>query len=137
MLKIKGKIDSKSGNGKYKGMITLMFKSGELEVVKNWRAITLLNVDYKIISILPVERLKRVLATIINTGQKGFVNERNIYGENVLLQDIIDYTNMEDKKVAIIFLDQQITSLELNMSELKKAKVRFWRVIQGVCWSAL
>ena len=36
----------------------------------------------------------------------------------MLLQDIIDYTNMEDKKVAIIFLDQQITSLELNMSGL-------------------
>jgi hypothetical protein len=38
MLKIKGKIDNKSGNGKYKGKITLMFKSGELEVVKNWIA---------------------------------------------------------------------------------------------------
>jgi hypothetical protein len=36
---------------------------------------------------------------------------------------------MEDKKVAIIFLDQQITSLELNMSGLNKAKVWFWRVI--------
>ena len=47
----------------------------------------------------------------------------------MFLQDIIEYTNMKDKKVAIIFLDQQITSLELNMSELKKAKVRFWRVI--------
>jgi hypothetical protein len=46
MLKIKGQIDNKSGNGKYKGMITLMFKSGELEVVKNWRPITLLNVDH-------------------------------------------------------------------------------------------
>ena len=68
MLKIKGKIDNKSGNGKYKGMITLMFKSGELEVVKNWRPITLLNVDYTVISILPVERLKHVLANIINTG---------------------------------------------------------------------
>lgn len=137
MLKIKGKIDNKSGNGKYKGMITLMFKSGELEVVKNWRPITLLNVDYTVISILPVERLKRVLANIINTGQKGFVNGRNIFGGNMLLQDIIDYTNMEDKKVAITFLDQQITSLELNMSGLSTKKVWFWRVIQGVCWSAL
>lgn len=137
MLKIKGKIDNKSGNGKYKGMITLMFKSGELEVVKNWRPITLLNVDYTVISILPVERLKRVLANIINTGQKGFVNGRNIFGGNMLLQDIIDYTNMEDKKVAITFLDQQITSLELNMSGLSTKKVWFWRVIQGGCWSAL
>jgi hypothetical protein len=50
-------------------------------------------------------------------------------GGNVLLQDIIDYTNMEDKKVAIIFLDQQITSLERNMSGLDKTKVWFWRVI--------
>ena len=40
----------------------------------------------------------------------------------MLLQDIIDYTNMEDKKVAIIFLDQQITSLELNMSGLSTKK---------------
>ena len=83
MLKIKGKIDNKSGNGKYKGMITLMSKSGELEVVK----------------------------------------------KGVLLQDIIDDTHMEDKKVAIIFLDQQITSLELNMSGLSTKKVWFWRVI--------
>jgi hypothetical protein len=35
MLKIKGKIDNKSGNGKNKGMITLMLKPGELEVAKN------------------------------------------------------------------------------------------------------
>lgn len=47
----------------------------------------------------------------------------------MLLQDIIDYTNMEDKKVAITFLDQQITSLELNMSGLSTKKVWFWRVI--------
>lgn len=41
----------------------------------------------------------------------------------MLLQDIIDYTNMEDKKVAITFLDQQITSLELNMSGLSTSLV--------------
>jgi len=52
MLKIKGKINNKnkSGNGQYKGTITLVFKSGEREDVKNWRPITLLNVDYKILS---------------------------------------------------------------------------------------
>jgi hypothetical protein len=31
-----------------RGIITLMFKLGEREDIKNWRPITLLNVDYKI-----------------------------------------------------------------------------------------
>jgi hypothetical protein len=42
-------------------IITLMFKSGEREDTKNWRPITLLNVDYKIVSKILAERLKRVL----------------------------------------------------------------------------
>lgn len=49
----------------------------------------------------------------------------------MLLQDIIDYTNMKDKKVAIIFLDQQITSLELNMSGLNKTKFGFGELFRG------
>ena len=32
---------------------------------------------------------------------------RNIFQGNRLLQDIIDYTEMEDEEGAIIFLDQQ------------------------------
>ena len=91
----------------YRGMITLMFKSGEREDIKNWRPITLLNTDYKIISKLLAERLKVVLPNIINTDQKGFVKGRNIFQGNRLLQDIIDYTDIEDEEGAIIFLDQQ------------------------------
>jgi hypothetical protein len=90
-----------------RGIITLMFKSGEREDIKNWRPITLLNVDYKIVSKILAERLKRVLPNIINTDQRGFVKGRNIFQGNRLLQDIIDYTEMEDEEGAIIFLDQQ------------------------------
>jgi hypothetical protein len=39
--------------------------------------------------------------------QRGFVKGRNIFQGNRLLQDIIDYTEMEDEEGAIIFLDQQ------------------------------
>ena len=91
----------------YRGMITLMFKSGEREDIKNWRPITLLNVDYKIISKLLAERLKCVLPNIIDTDQKGFVKGRNIFQGNQLLQNIIDYTDIEDEEGAILFLDQQ------------------------------
>ena len=53
-----------------RGIITLMFKSGEREDIKNWKPITLLNVDNKIVSKILAERLKRVLPNIINTDQK-------------------------------------------------------------------
>jgi hypothetical protein len=64
-------------------------------------------VDYKIVSKILAERLKRVLPNKISTDQKGFVKGRNIFQGNRLLQDIIDYTAMEDEEGAIIFLDQQ------------------------------
>lgn len=84
-----------------------MYKNGEREDIKNWRPITLLNNDYKIISKLLAERLKRILPKIINTDQKGFVQGRQIFDANRLLQDIIDYTDMTNEEGAIIFLDQQ------------------------------
>ena len=85
---------------------TLLFKKGEREDIWNWRLITLLNVDYKIISKILAERLRKVLPKIINTDQKGFVKGRNIFDGNRLLQDIIDYTEIEDEEGAIIFLEQ-------------------------------
>ena len=33
----------------YKGVLTLLHKGGEREDIKNWRPLTLLNCDYKII----------------------------------------------------------------------------------------
>ena len=47
-----------------------------------------------------------MLPTIINTDQKGFAKGRNIFDGNRLLQDIIDYTEIEDEEGAIIFLEQ-------------------------------
>ena len=91
----------------YRGMITLMFKSGEREDIKNWRPITLLNTDYKIISKVLAERLKNVLPQIIDFDQKGFVKGRNIFQGNRLLQDVIDFCELEDEEGAILFLDQQ------------------------------
>ena len=84
-----------------------MFKSGEREDIKNWRPISFLNVDYKIVSKILAEGLKRELPNIISTDQKGFVKGRNIFQGNSLLQDIIDYTEMNDEEGSNIFLDQQ------------------------------
>ena len=41
--------DKRLCESQYRGMITFLSKKGEREYIRNWRPITLLNVDYKII----------------------------------------------------------------------------------------
>ena len=90
-----------------RGLISLLYKCGERENIGNWRPITLLNTDYKIISKILANRLKKVLPKIIHGDQKGFVPGRNIQNANRFIQDLIHYTDEENLEGAIIFLDQQ------------------------------
>ena len=94
-------------NSQYKGVLTLLYKAGERENICNWRPLTLLNCDYKIIAKILAERLKRILFKIIHSDQKGFVKGRNINDANRMIQDIIQYLDEEDEEGMIIFLDQQ------------------------------
>ena len=59
--------------------------------------------DYKIFA----ERLKPLLPNIIHPDQNGYVNGRNIYYANRLLQDVIEYSEEEKINSSIIFLDYQ------------------------------
>ena len=73
----------------YKGVLTLLHTSREREDIRNWRPLTLLNSDYKIIEKILAERLKVVLTKLIHSDQKGFVKGRNISEANRLIQDVI------------------------------------------------
>ena len=79
----------------YRAMLTLLYKKGESEDISNWRPISLLNSDYKIITKILAERLKLLLPNIIHSEQKGYVNGRNIFDANRLLQDVIEYSEEE------------------------------------------
>jgi hypothetical protein len=71
-------------------MLTLLHKGGDRDNIRNWRPITLLNSDYKIISKLLANRMKPVLNKIIHTDQKGFVAGRNIREYKRMIDDIIE-----------------------------------------------
>ena len=90
-----------------KGVLILLHKEGKREDIKNWRPLTLLNCDYKIISKLLAERLKNVLTKLIHPDQKGFVKGRNISEANRMIQDIIQCADEENEEGIIVFLDQQ------------------------------
>ena len=71
-------------------MISLIPKQGkDLRELKNWRPISLLNVDYKILTTVLANRLKSALKEIINEDQIGYMEGR-FCGENTrLIADII------------------------------------------------
>ncbi len=86
-----------------RGIITLLPpKNKNHHLLKNWRPISLLNTDYKIIAKLIVNRIKTVLPLIINEDQTEYLKDR-YSGENIrLLQDVTFYT--EQRHINTILL---------------------------------
>ena len=90
-----------------KGLISLSFKKGDRLERKNWRPITLLNVDYKLCARILAGRLLNVLHLVVERDQTCGVPGRYI-GENVsLLRDLVDFTSESDSPAAILSLDQE------------------------------
>ena len=74
------------------GELSITQKQGLITLLpKNWRPITLLNVDYKLLSGVLASRIKEVLPSIIQSEQKGFLKNRYI-GENIrTIADSLEY----------------------------------------------
>ena len=79
-----------------RGIISLLPKNKDPLLLKNWRPLTLLNVDYKIFAKLIASRLKAILKFIIHTDQSGFTKGRFIGQNIVTLLDIIEYCEKMD-----------------------------------------
>jgi hypothetical protein len=70
-----------------RGIISLLPKDGkDIRLIKNWRPISLLNTDYKIIAKLLAMRIQPLLPDIIHRNQTGFIKGRYI-GENIRIVD--------------------------------------------------
>ena len=65
-------------NTQKQAIITLIEKKGkDKRLVKNWRPISLINVDAKIASKVLAKRMEKVLPTIIHPDQNAFVKGRS------------------------------------------------------------
>ena len=92
-------------NTQRKGLITLLFKKGNRLDLKNWRPITLLNCDYKILAAVLSKRLQKVLKQIIDPNQTGYMKGR-LAAHNVrLTKDIIEYMLKSKENGAIMMVD--------------------------------
>ena len=96
-------------------------KDKDLEKLTNWRPISLLNTDYKIITKVIANRMKQVLPKIIDSSQTGFVKGRYI-GENIrLILDMIEYTEENQLPGLLFFADFEKAFDSIDHSFMIKA----------------
>ena len=76
-------------------------------MLKNWRPISLLNIDYKILAHVLANRLKTVIKELIHTDQNGYIKGRNIAYNIRLIQDVINHFEADNIEGAVVFLDFQ------------------------------
>ena len=90
-----------------RGIISLAFKKGDRLDARNWRPISLLNVDYKLASRGIAGRPLKVVHSVVSKDQTCGVPGK-INGENVaLLRDVVDFASSSNVPVAIISFDQE------------------------------
>ena len=91
-----------------RGVITLIPKKGrDPLLLKNWRPITLLNTDYKILAKIIATRIQRVLPDLISLDQTGFMTGRQITTTIRKTMDIVEYCDRYDQPGYVINLDFQ------------------------------
>jgi exonuclease III len=99
-------INEKLSIDQRRGIISLIPKQDkDLKFLTNWRPISILNTDYKIITKALANRLKPVLPDLISEDQNGFVLGRLI-GQNIrIVKDLMDYCQAADVEGLLVLLD--------------------------------
>ena len=112
-------------NSRNVSVIKLIYKkTGEIFLLTNYRPISLINVDVKIITKVLSERLKFALPSIIHSTQTA------VYGRKIdqnihLVRDFIEMANKDDDTAAFLFLDQEKAFDRVNHNFLYKTMAAF------------
>lgn len=108
------------------GVISLVYKNkGERTKLKNWRPISLLNVDYKILARIMSNRLKRVLPDIISPYQSCCIMGRDISDNISNVRDIIDLVEKDNLEGYILKIDQEEAFDRVSHTYLSKVLDKF------------
>jgi len=78
-------------------MITLLeMKDKDRRFIKNWRLISLINVDVKIASKAIARRLESILPELIHPNQNGFIKGRSILDAARTIDDILEFAKVTE-----------------------------------------
>lgn len=86
------------------GVVVIIYKSGPRVHASNYRPITLLNTDYRVLAKVLAYRLRKVQPSLIESEQTAFLPGRHI-GENIMLIQLLPSAIGPNSHAATVFLD--------------------------------
>ena len=89
------------------GWLCPIYKKKEKDQIKNYRPITLLNTDYKLLTKALSTQLATHIHSLVLPDQHGFIKGRSIYDPIRLNQTICAYADHMEENGAIVALDQE------------------------------
>ena len=109
---MEAKEKKKLGTSQLQAVIKLMEKKErDKRFIKNWRPISLLNIDYKIIAKALATRLKETLPKLISFQQTAYVKNRFIGEGRKLISDILEMSENPNLKGYIVTVERAFASL--------------------------
>ena len=103
-------------------VITLIEKKDkDRRLIKNWRPISLVNVDVKIGSKAIAKRLEKVLPHVIHYDQNAFVKGRTIFDAVCTISDVMEFAKMRDCQSIMTTIDFEKPFDSLNWNFLLKS----------------
>ena len=90
-----------------RAVLSLLPKKGDLGLLKNWRPISLLCSDYKILARCLSNRLKVFMDVVTHPSQTYCVPGRSIMDNIFLTRDIVDLSGHLDVDIGLLSIDQE------------------------------
>ena len=93
-------------------------KGKDKRLIKNWRPISLINMDAKIASKALAKRLEKTLPEIIHFNQNAFVKGRTIFDAIRTIEDVVEYTKQNCLSGILLAVDFEKAFDTLNFNYL-------------------
>ncbi|KAJ3609635.1 hypothetical protein NHX12_024154 [Muraenolepis orangiensis] len=90
-----------------RAVLSLLPIKGDLALLKNWRPVALLTVDYKVLSRALLNRLKGILEIVIHQDQTYCIPDRTFMDNIFIVRDVMDVCRAHEVNVGVVSLDQE------------------------------
>lgn len=109
-----------------RAVITLLPKKGDLQELKNWRPVSLLCGDYKVLSKALALRLREVMEEVIHVDQTYCVPGRLISDNITFIRHVLEVSGSLGIETGLISLDQEKAFDRVEHQYLWKTLAAFW-----------
>ena len=119
------KLRSRKGTTIQLAKTLLEKKDKDRRFIKNWRPISLINVDVKIASKAIARRLELILPNLIHNNQNAFIKGRSILDGVRTIEDVLEFAKSTDCSGILLAIDFEKAFDSLNHSFLLKVLEKF------------